>query len=425
MQPSPLATLTESIVTIPFPGLRESTPVQLGLIGVGGFGQTHLRYISQFEEGDKVHLLAVADPASASLAEAKASLEAKGVHWYGDYRQMFTAEPSLEAVQISTPIPFHEEMVRDALARGYHVNLEKPPVVLIQQLESLIALDHQQRVAVGFQHIDSIQIQTLKQWIMAGRLGTVTDIRIGASWPRRDDYYRRAPWAGKMMFQGRPVFDGPATNAMAHLLHNAMYLAGTDHDHFAAPFRMQGEFYRARPMESYDTACLRGWFPGGATFIAAMTHATEELQPYRIEVRGTRDWARISDDGQTLETSSGIHSFPPEETDAFVRAHGTFLSFVRRGSRPRTRLIDARGFVLALNGALVSSERIHSIDDAFVRRYRRENEFGYDIIGLNALIDRSFREGLLFSEMDAPWARASKPVAIDLHHQLKLEDYRS
>lgn len=399
-------------------------PVPVALIGVGGFGRSHLRCLEVLQRQGRARLVAVADNSDRLVAE-KQSLISAGVRWYCDYREMLVEEKELRAVQIASPVPFHYEMTAACLERGLFVRVEKPPVVLIQQLEDLIAHDSDERVSVAFQHIDSIQIQTLKRWIVEGKLGHVRDIRVSACWPRLASYYNR-PWVGRMSYQKRPVFDGPATNALSHLVHNIMFLQGAGQGDFAIPDWVEGEFYRVRPIEGYDLAILRGEFGGGTAFTISVTHATEQEQPYQIEVRGDRDWAHLSEDGLRLETSAGVHLFSGKEMedDAHVRAQRNFLDFVAGGSpRPSTRLRDTRGFVLTINAGLLSSGGIHSVPSSLVRSYCREGDSGVNLAGLGSLIGRSRQEGALLHELGVPWAHIPHKMFLkDLRH-LSLDAY--
>ena len=69
-----------------------------------------------------------------------------------------------------------------------------------------------------------------------------------------------------MSHRGEPILDGPATNTMAHLIHNAMFLASRPPGGYAVPVEIAAEFYRARPIESYDAACLAVGFLAGRCF---------------------------------------------------------------------------------------------------------------------------------------------------------------
>lgn len=399
---------------------RFPTPVQLALIGVGGMGAYHLHFIRNLEALGRVRLAAVADPLLASR-NARGDFEARGVRCHSDYREML-GNNALDAVQIAAPIPFHFAMVKDCLARGVFVNLEKPPVPLIQQLDELIRADGKTRVSVGFQHICSPQIQALKHWILGGKLGVLREIRTAGSWPRMSSYYAR-PWSGKMVFDGEPVYDGPATNAMAHLIHNVMFLAGDRPEGFAKPSRIQAELYRVRPIESYDLACLRGRFASGTNFTAALSHVTKEAVPFCIEARGSEDWARISNDGKTVESSSGTHEFPDSpDLNAFSQYHHQFIEFATGACpRPPSTLRDCLGFVLATNGALISSGGIHDIPPKFTRTYGTDGGMGYDVPGLADLLEGTLREGLLFSELGAPWAHPTGTMSLEELRSLDVQ----
>jgi predicted dehydrogenase len=243
-------------------------PLSVGLIGVGGFGATQLKALRQLETEGLVRLECVADPETERLAETRQKLQSSDVRWYRDYQSLLKQESELDALAIAAPIHLHFEITAAAIARDLFVYLEKPPAPLIQQLDELIALDLRKRVVVGFQLVNSSAVQQAKLWRTQGMLGEIESIRVHGCSPRSLDYYARAPWAGKMVFEGKPVFDGPATNALSHWLHNVMYLSAERMGEFDMPITVEAELYRAKPIESYDTICLRGRLASGGTFIS-------------------------------------------------------------------------------------------------------------------------------------------------------------
>ena len=390
-------------------------PVRFGLIGVGGIGSYHRAAIEAREAAGETRLVAVADPWVERLAPQKAELASRGVRWHLDYRDMLREEAELDAVVIATPIPFHYDMTMACIERGVSVHLEKPPVPLIQQLEALIAADTGQSISVGFQFIGSRCTQMLKQLITNGKLGHVREIRAGACWPRMDQYYSRADWPGRMMLDNSPVFDGPATNALAHLINSVMYFAGEGRDEFAIPAEVKGELYRARPIESYDTACLRGRFASEIEFSVAVTHATETSLPFLIEVRGTKGWGRLSHDGATLETSVGVSCDHMETTQQLIDLNYANFIDVIQGRRDRffTRLADTRGYVGTTNAMLLSSGGVHDIDPASIRRYTQDGTGGFEVVKLREAVEESLASGQLFAEQGSVWATA-RPNAYPL-----------
>jgi len=390
-------------------------PIAMGLIGVGGMGVLHRNAIERLRKENRAYLHAIADPAIDKFPGLRRELENQGVRLYVDYRAMLNSEPELQSVTIATPTPFHEEMTRTCLMAGLKVYLEKPPVPLIQQLDELIELDAQENVRVGYQLISSGWAEQIKQWIVDGRFGDVTSIRAGCCWPRTDRYYNRASWAGKMSQQGRPVFDGPATNALSHLIHTITYFAAAEEDSFAEPEEICGELYRARPIESYDVTCARGRFPSGIEFEVALTHATQREWPFQIHITGSKGWARVSQNGARLESPWGESHFTNETGPSVDECYRRYMDFIE-GNRGKvlTSLKQTRGYVLATNGMLLSSGGIHDIDPAWINTYEVENgDRGFDVSALYESIIETVRTGALFSEQGRPWAKPSTTIRID------------
>lgn len=392
----------------------------MGLIGVGGFGRLHLEAIRKLEKAGAVKLIAVADPNIQLYPDLLAELRSRHVRFYEDYSEMLVQEPNIKAVSIAAPIPFHFEMVKKCLEHDLFVYLEKPPVPLLGQLDELIHADVKCRVTVGFQMVESIWSQQIKSWIVSGKLGEVREIRVGACWPRVDDYYNRARWAGRMKLGERPVFDGPATNALAHLIHNVMFFAGSGTELFDKPARIQGELYRARPVESYDAACMRGHFDSGISFSAALTHATKEFLPYQMKIVGTKGWACVSNDGSRLESNLESPNCVESVEALLSKSFIAFIDYVRGESRrPPTLLQDVRGYTLATNAMLVSSGGIHDIGELWCRRIENGKDGIYAVDGLHSAISDSIQNPQLFSELDLPWAIKTSAISTE---QIKNSD---
>jgi predicted dehydrogenase len=386
-------------------------PLRLGLIGVGGFGEYHLKVIETLTAEGLCRLVAVADPAIGASADLQAKFESDQIRWHVDYRALL--EEEIDAVLIVTPIQFHFEMARACIERGLFVMLEKPPVPLIQQVEELIRLDEAGRVCVNFQWVGSNCVQRLKKLVVDGTLGAIRDIRVSGCWPRGDGYYSRAPWAGRLTVDGSAAFDGPATNALAHQIHNIMYLAGPTAQAFAVPVEVEGELYRARAIESYDVAGIRGRFGSGARFAVAVAHPCADELPFKIEVRGEHGSARIVEDGARFENNGDSIDCLENALELLEKSYRQFLGFVA-GDRPRvdTRLCDARGYVASTNAMLLSSGGIHTIGRRWQEPCRIGDDRGINVKGLAKLGEAVFETGLPFAALGAPWAIRSTPVAI-------------
>lgn len=120
-------------------------PVRFGLIGFGAWGQFHAQSIAA---NPQAQLAAITAPSAASR-EAAAKIY-PAVRVFSDHRQML-AEGGLELVDIVTPSHTHLEMATAALNAGYHVLLEKPMALRIEDCLAIVRLAKERglQLAVG------------------------------------------------------------------------------------------------------------------------------------------------------------------------------------------------------------------------------------------------------------------------------------
>ena len=89
-------------------------PTHIGLIGYGYWGPNLARNFHQLPDSQ---LIAVADTDTKRLDEPTRLYHARTP---ADYRDLL-ADPTLDAIAISTPARTHFEIARDTLAHGKHV----------------------------------------------------------------------------------------------------------------------------------------------------------------------------------------------------------------------------------------------------------------------------------------------------------------
>lgn len=314
------------------------------LIGVGGYGRIHLDIIQRLRDRGELELAAVADPFEERDPELSARLRGEGVAWHRDHHELLAGSGPLDLVVIAAPIPLHEQMTLDVLKEvpGARILLEKPAVPSLEQLDRLLAADETKRVRVGFQTLHLPQVSQMRQWIDNGELGRIGRVTVAAGWPRNDAYYMRAPWAGKMFHDGRLVFDGPATNALSHVLNNVCHLLADGSDSDSGRTRLvTGWLGRARQIESYDTfhsVC----HIAGTEVRTFLTHAVATEVPWMIKICGEKATAVLSQREPFLSRSDlGDTELPagrePYDTlypamlgpeDAFAKLSGTLASVI-------------------------------------------------------------------------------------------------
>ena len=174
-----------------------STPVRLGIIGLGNMGAAHAHNIIKGSVPG-LQLSAVADRAPERL---KAFSE---IAQFDDAHAMI-GSGLVDAVLIATPHYSHTPLGIAVLKAGLHLLVEKPISVHKKDCEELIAAyrpDSGQVFAAMFNQRTDPRYRKLKQLIDDGVLGTIQRINWTiTNWFRTDYYYQsgdwRATWGGE------------------------------------------------------------------------------------------------------------------------------------------------------------------------------------------------------------------------------------
>ena len=394
-------------------------PVATAVIGLGGFAGSHHAALRRLEERGVARLAATCDPRPDAFADKMAEwqFEPRGVRLFDDWQVMLdTCAHSLDLVTIPTPIPLHAAMHRACVERGLPVYLEKPPTLWWEELEQMIAVDEQaaRQTNVGFNWIVDPQRQALKEQLLTGAFGRLRRVSVYGYWPRPASYYQRNNWAARLLLDGRPVLDSPTGNALAHLLHNTLFWAGSKPWSWATPESVRAELYRANAIEGFDTVFATARLTGDVELRLAMTHACPTTsQAEIIEC----DHARITYhagawvDGQATQRAEiawadGRHETLVDRTHAdYMTANlAAYIDYLHgTAARPMTTLADSRPLVWFNNLLYLASGTITTVDarhlgatDAQVTTIDQVIEAGDELLA----------SGRLPSEQERPWARA-------------------
>lgn len=102
-------------------------PIRIGIVGVGKIARDQ-------------HLPALAkNDAFRLVASASHGATVEGLPGYASLSAMLDAHPELDAVSLCTPPQGRHALAAEALARGKHVMLEKPPGASLGEVEDLAA----------------------------------------------------------------------------------------------------------------------------------------------------------------------------------------------------------------------------------------------------------------------------------------------
>src|SRR4051812_25772634 len=120
--------------------------IRTAVIGTGFMGRSHLEALCRVENVDVVEV------AGTSLDKAHAAGAGYNVlNATGDWRDVI-ADPSIDAVHITTPNASHFAIARAAFEAGKHVLCEKPLAMSVAEAEELVALQTVKERRGGLNH---------------------------------------------------------------------------------------------------------------------------------------------------------------------------------------------------------------------------------------------------------------------------------
>lgn len=390
--------------------MRPSAP-RLGLVGLGGYARVHQVHLTTLHDAGLCTLTAVADPFADRYPEIVAALGTKGVTPYNSLEAML-ADADIDGVILATPIPLHAGQAIEALRAGKHVYIEKPPCATLGQWDEMRAAQDAsgKRCVVGFQMQSNAGMRFLQEQLAAGAIGTLREVWGAVRWRRADTYYSRSPWVARWYADGLPSFDGPATNALAHLVQAAAMLSVPGGEPVIEQVR--GCLRRARPVESYDSALLEARAANGVNIRLAVTHATREHDEVVLRCAGDEGVASINWHGLVLIQRHGETA--REYQFRFDNGTAVTLDFLRAIAdpehRPATSLQDTLPYLQLVNGALQSSGGAGDFPADKVQRLEATKDGYFVVDGLDeqfAAFDAHFDHvPELLSAQAQPWVRA-------------------
>jgi predicted dehydrogenase len=146
----------------------------IGRTGKGNYGHGLDTVWNQF---DNVEVVAVADPDEKGRTAAAKRIKARNA--YADYRQMLEKERP-EIVSVADRwLDEHRDMVVACARHGAHVFLEKPMARTLKEADEMVAAceAHHVKLAIAHQTRYSPRIKVIRDFLAAGKLGELTELR--------------------------------------------------------------------------------------------------------------------------------------------------------------------------------------------------------------------------------------------------------
>lgn len=355
--------------------------VKVGIVGIGGYGRVLLDTLfeKQMRDVARVDVAVVRSPKRSAEHLAVLRKHSPNVKIFQTLEEAVSSGVELDLMILPVGIGAHRDMTEQALAAGWNVMVEKPLAGSEVEAEAIVRASEQTDhfVAVGFQDMYGPAALEMKDAVLSGVIGEICLVRLLGIWGRSVDYFNRNAWAGRLEYDGQPIYDSPFNNAFAHYLNLALFLAGPDRESAALPVAVDGTMWRAHDIESCDTANLFWQTESGPEVSVFLSHAASfNVQP-RLVVKGTRGsltWKfqshwEVCAEGmepvrRTVPTAMELRRMMIRQLVQKVRDPGVFVC------TPRQALAQVKAVALAHEQV-----DIREIPEALIHRCMAENEF--------------------------------------------------
>jgi predicted dehydrogenase len=250
---------------------------KLGLIGIGGIGQLHLKHALKLSNAQ---VWSVADTSKPVLERAKA-LGIKNT--YINYNEMLK-DPQLDAVLIALPTHLHLQCASAAAEAKKHVFLEKPIAVSVEEAKEVISVTERNSVKLmmGYPMRFNREFLKLKEDMANGVLGDVENAHAtyvcAGPFVHRADGHSPAP-VPDWWFNTKLTGGGVLVDLGCHIINLMRMLFGEIVD-------IRGQFGHRYNMEFEDSAMVLARFSSGTLAAINVGWYSQEYL-LRLDLLGT------------------------------------------------------------------------------------------------------------------------------------------
>jgi len=386
------------------------------IIGISGFGRVHYADLVGQAESGEMEIVAATVINQEEEPVKCTRLKELGAVLFTDHREMLRAfGDKADVCFIPTGIPLHCPMSQDAMRAGCNVFVEKPVAATVQDVDAMRACEREtgRFVAVGYQHIYDPVVMKIKELLLGGELGRVICIKSMNLSKRLDTYYARNAWAGRVKLGDAWVLDGPFNNAHAHQVNLMCFWAGKEQRESAEIESVQAELYKARDIETADTACIRARTAGGSVVLYFGSHSCSSSQGSAIEIRCESGVVTWTDKVTKVSRSHGSSEELPMLPGGELRKEMMRCLRERLAGRESfvSTLSTARAETVCANGAFESSP-IRTIGQEHAVTAAEQGGEMIAIRDMEEVMLKAFDKEALFSEIDVPWAVEGERVSM-------------
>ena len=174
--------------------------VKFAIVGCGHIGKKHAELVAKHTNAE---LVATIDPAFDQLE----ILGAK-VNHFQSLDDFFKQKMEVDVLNICTPNGLHAQQAIQCLEEGYHVVIEKPIALKIQDANAILeaANNSGKHVFPVVQNRYSPTVKWLKRLVDENALGSIYMIQLNCFWNRDEHYYTKGNWHGTLALDGGPLY---------------------------------------------------------------------------------------------------------------------------------------------------------------------------------------------------------------------------
>jgi predicted dehydrogenase len=259
--------------------------VRIGIIGIGGMGANHARYLVAGEV-PAAALTAVADTRPERLEWARGNLS-EGVTRFATPRELIGSR-LVDGVLIATPHYDHPPIAIEALRAGLHVLTEKPAGVYTAQVREMNAAATRSGKVFGimFNQRTNPLYCKLRDLVQGGELGQIKRTNwIITNWYRSQSYFDSGGWRATWGGEG----GGVLLNQDPHQLDLWQWI-------FGMPSRVRAFCYSGKwhNIEVEDDVTAFVEYPSGATGVF-VTSTADAPGTNRLEIAADRGKVVVED----------------------------------------------------------------------------------------------------------------------------------
>ncbi|MFD0961448.1 Gfo/Idh/MocA family protein [Paenibacillus chungangensis] len=401
---------------------------RMALIGIGGFGASHVKVLLQLANEEVLEVTAFAEMNVAAQQQSYERLTAVGANHYIDYEEMLQAHPDIDFVVISTPIATHKPISIRVMEMGFHVLVEKPPAVTIQDVDEMIAASKKygKYCQVNFQMTSGRAFRKMLTELRNGSIGELRQVTGVGMWQRTKNYYSRTGWAGKLVYNDQYVLDGTFMNPLAHTLNNCQIAAcAASNDVLSVtPEWVQAELYHVNDIDGDDVSCIQTRMSNGVevNFYGMLCHHRSDV-PY-IVLRGSSGEMRWQyDHTMTINSGDRLEKHTFDDGDLMGNMYRNLIDAI---DNPETELLASleacRNYVLIANGAYESAKKVVDIPRQYVVEEQLPETSVRLLPSLSERILEISNAGLLYSQAELPWAVATDRMDMTSYRYFELPE---